>query len=246
MLVLLLCFKSLRPFLWQLTNSPFIRHPNSPRKSAVCLYIPAASLWLSGSTFPCSTLLLFHIFQSFLLISSLLTLPLPCCASFLQKKIVSGDVNVSCDGLVTPPGCFPVLYFLPVTVMDPQLYRAFTVLTLLPIRHIISKIFKETIWSTNIIERSMFSWCFASTRENMYRMLTAMLKTQDSDAFKDTNGKMDIYIQVELGWTVELSTGGVCRWWAGYRSWHRSECHSRFLCVIISPCSQLMPLNLTS
>lgn len=42
-------------------------------------------------------------------------------------------------------------------------------------------------------------------------MLTAMLKTQDSDAFKDTNGKMDIYIQVELGWTVELSTGGVCR-----------------------------------
>lgn len=30
-------------------------------------------------------------------------------------------------------------------------------------------------------------------------MLTAMLKTQESDAFKDTNGKMDI--QLELGWS---------------------------------------------
>lgn len=92
----LLCFKSLRPFC----GSPQTAHSSdtqTPQENQPCVYTFLQPLCGRASTFPYSTLLLFHIFQSFFLFSSLLTPSLPSCASLLQLR-----GPVSCDGLVAP------------------------------------------------------------------------------------------------------------------------------------------------
>lgn len=122
----LLCFKSLRPFCGS-SQTAHSSDTQTPQESQPCVYTFLQPLCGRASTFPCSTLLLFHIFQSFFLFSSLLTPSLPSCASLLQQKIVSGDLCPVMDWW-PPPGCCPALF--PLSDSDGSI-------ALWPIRHII-------------------------------------------------------------------------------------------------------------
>lgn len=122
----LLCFKSQHPFCGS-SQTAHSSDTQTPQESQPCVYTFLQPLCGRASTFPCSTLLLFHIFQSFFLFSSLLTPSLPSCASLLQQKIVSGDLCPVMDWW-PPPGCCPALF--PPSDSDGSI-------ALWPIRHII-------------------------------------------------------------------------------------------------------------